>query len=330
MRAIIYGVGAVGGVVAAALARSGQEVIGIARGAMLDAIQTDGLRLRAPEHDFVARFDCVAHPSEIHFHPDDMILLTMKTQDCGAALHTLFAAGVRDQPIFCLQNGIANERMALRHFPNVHGVTVMLPATYLTPGEVGVHVTPCFGMFDVGRYPTGTDAADQIFTEAMEAANIKAFASAKVMESKLGKLRMNLGNIVQAALPIGQSAPDIVKLLQAEFDAVAAKAGLKWIDVSDDERRMEFIQPGEIAGFTRIGGSTSQSIARGATSIETDYLNGEVVLMGRLHDIPTPLNEKTKHVADAVLRAGGKRGVFSSEALFAALVGGKRTVSNNE
>ncbi|MFL4997556.1 MAG: ketopantoate reductase family protein, partial [Microvirga sp.] len=46
MRIIVYGVGAIGGTVAAALALSGQEVIGIARGAHLKAIQSDGLLLR--------------------------------------------------------------------------------------------------------------------------------------------------------------------------------------------------------------------------------------------------------------------------------------------
>jgi 2-dehydropantoate 2-reductase len=40
----------------------------------------------------------------------------------------------------------------------------------------------------------------------------------------------------------------------------------------------------------RPGGSTFQSLARGGT-VEVDYLNGEIVLLGRLHDVPTPVNE---------------------------------------
>ena len=46
MRIIVYGVGAIGGTVASAVALSGQEVVGIARGAQLRAIREGGLVLR--------------------------------------------------------------------------------------------------------------------------------------------------------------------------------------------------------------------------------------------------------------------------------------------
>jgi len=63
MRVVVCGVGAVGGVLAAALTRAGTEVIGIARGAQLDAIRENGLLVRSPNEDFAARFDCAASPS---------------------------------------------------------------------------------------------------------------------------------------------------------------------------------------------------------------------------------------------------------------------------
>ncbi len=47
---------------------------------------------------------------------------------------------------------------------------------------------------------------------------------------------------------------------------------------------------GEVAGVVRTGGSTTQSLARGTGSVETDWLNGEIVLLGRLHGVPTPAN----------------------------------------
>ena len=97
-------------------------------------------------------------PAEIDWRADDAILLTMKTQDTLPALERLRAAGVAGQPIFCVQNGVANERMALRRFPNVHGVTVMMPASFLSPGEVAAFSTPRHGIFDIGRFPRGSDA----------------------------------------------------------------------------------------------------------------------------------------------------------------------------
>ena len=170
MRTIVYGVGAIGGTVAAALALSGQEVVGIARGAQLAAVRAGGLLLRTPEASTRARFPCVADPEEIAFGPDDAILLTMKTQDTPAALERLRAAGVAGQPIFCVQNAVANERMALRHFASVHGVTVMMPASFVTPGEVVVTSSPRYGIFDIGRYPAGSDADDARLAAALDAA----------------------------------------------------------------------------------------------------------------------------------------------------------------
>jgi 2-dehydropantoate 2-reductase len=45
-----------------------------------------------------------------------------------------------------------------------------------------------------------------------------------------------------------------------------------------------------VAGATRGGGSTWQAW-RGA-GVETDYLNGEIALLGRLHGVPTPANAR--------------------------------------
>ena len=60
-----------------------------------------------------------------------------------------------------------------------------------------------------------------------------------------------------------------------------------------------------IEGRRRLGGSTWQSLARG-TPVEVDYLNGEIVLLGRLHGVPAPVNEllcRATHAAVAARRA---------------------------
>ena len=68
MRFIIYGVGAIGGALAVDLNRNGYEVVGIARGAQLEALRRDGLRLRTPEGDLHARFDTVPHPGDVEWY----------------------------------------------------------------------------------------------------------------------------------------------------------------------------------------------------------------------------------------------------------------------
>ena len=65
MRAVIYGAGAIGGTVAAALHRSGTDVVAIARGAHLDVIRDQGLRFVAPGIDERLPVPAVADPAEI-------------------------------------------------------------------------------------------------------------------------------------------------------------------------------------------------------------------------------------------------------------------------
>jgi 2-dehydropantoate 2-reductase len=301
MRIIIMGVGAVGGTMAVGLAASGHEVVGIARGDQLQAIQDRGLVLRTPQGDTQARFPCVASPDQIDWRPDDMMILTVKGQHTSAALDQLVASGLTDQPLFCAQNGVDNERQALRRFANVHAITVMLPATYLTPGEVLCHGAPKPGYFDIGRYPQGLDASDRALAGALEVAGFGGYAVENVMASKYGKLLMNLQNIAEAA--VGPGFRPIAEQMRAEARSVLAVAGIAHRDMGgNDPRRTTVMQVTDIPGAPRPGSSTTQSLERGTGSVETDYLNGEICLLGRLHGVPTPANDWGMTIAARMVR----------------------------
>ncbi len=60
-----------------------------------------------------------------------------------------------------------------------------------------------------------------------------------------------------------------------------------------------------VAGQDRVAGSSWQSLARGTGNIETDFLNGEIVLLGRLHGIPTPANLTLQRLANHLASGGG-------------------------
>jgi 2-dehydropantoate 2-reductase len=290
MRYIVYGVGAIGGTIAAGLALAGEEVAGIARGAQLDAIGSRGLLFRTPERVTTVAFPCYAAPSELELRDDDVIFLTMKGQNTAAALERLLAAGAREQPIFCMQNGVANERAALRFFPNVYGVTVIMPSVYLVPGEVNVFCVPSYGILFCGRYPAGRDARLDDICARLTRANFGAFADDDVMAAKHGKLLLNLRNVIEAALGPETDSARFYAPVRAEAEAVYLGARIMARDVEKDPRRGQLMQLRDIEGVSRTGGSSTQSLVRGAGSIETDYLNGEIVLQGRLNGVPTPLN----------------------------------------
>lgn len=320
MRIIVHGIGAVGGTLAAALALAGHEVAGIARGAQLQAVRERGLLLRTPDAVRTARFDCVAAPAGIAFRPDDMVILAMKTQDTGPALAQLRDAGLSTQPIFCAQNGVENERMALRLFPNVHAVTVMMPCDFLVPGEVAAFGAPKIGLFDIGRAAGGSDAADTALAEALDSAGFGGFVQDDAMASKYGKLLLNLANMVDAALGRDPANAPILARLRDEAEAALAAAGIVWRDVgSGDPRREALMRIVPITGIERAANSSAQSLARGTGSIETDYLNGEISLLGRLHGVPTPGNDWFGMLGARMVREGLAPGAVPRAEALAAL-----------
>lgn len=322
MRFIVYGVGAIGGTLAAKLGASGAEVAGIARGAQLEALRRDGLLLRTPSGETRHRFPVVAHPGELALRPDDIVLLAVKSQDTVAALEALGEAGVREQAIVCAQNGVSNEREALRRFANVYAMLVVMPATFIRAGEVAAFGAPHAGLFDIGRYPSGTDATVTGIVDALNAADFAAFAQQQPMHSKYGKLLMNLGNVVDAAAGDTEQNTDLLKRARAEGEAVLRAAGIAFSDMGpDNERRRRLMQVRKVEGAERVGSSSAQSLARGAGSIETDYLNGEIVLLGRLHGVPTPVNEGLCRLGRLLLaqrRPAGSLSLAEIESIIAA------------
>ncbi len=98
---------------------------------------------------------CRSARPRISWTADDVLLLATKTQDTEAALDTLASVAPPTLPIFCVQNSVANERMASDRFANVYGVFVWCPTDYLTPGLVKIWCAPKSGILHIGRYPTG-------------------------------------------------------------------------------------------------------------------------------------------------------------------------------
>jgi len=101
-------------------------------------------------------------------------------------------------------------------------------------------------------------------------------------------------------------------------DRVFDAAGLPYASLAESEARYAAVHPRPIEGAKRAGGSTWQSLARGARSLETDYLNGEIVLLGRLHGVATPVNALLQRLgADAARRglAPGSMPLAELEAL---------------
>jgi len=80
MKFCIYGAGAVGGLIAGWLARSGETVSVVARGAQLDAIRAKGLRIRDRETGRVDSFPVKAESDPTALGPQDYVVVAVKGQ----------------------------------------------------------------------------------------------------------------------------------------------------------------------------------------------------------------------------------------------------------
>lgn len=296
MRYIIYGAGGIGGVVGGRLAQHGYDVELIARGAHAAAIREHGLRIDFPDSNELLHLPVAESPAEITFTGDDVVLLAVKSQDTSAALDALALAAPPELPVVCLQNGVANERMALRRFANVYAVPVLCPTGHLEPGVVVGYSTPISGIFDIGRFPSGSDDVCATVAAALSSSAMVSVVRDDVMRWKYAKLLNNLGNAIEALCGPGENSLD--GTVRAEGEAVFRAAGIDFASQAEDrERRGDLIRIRPVRGKRRGGGSTWQSFTRGIGRIETDYLNGEVVQLGRLHGVPTPVNEAVQRIA---------------------------------
>jgi 2-dehydropantoate 2-reductase len=312
MRYVIVGAGAIGATIGGLLAESGQEVLLIARGAHLDALRNTGLRLAMPERELHLPLPAF-NLTELELAAGDVLILTVKSQHSAEVLTQLARLPIgsstagQDAHIFCGQNGVSNEPAALRFFAHVHGGSVNLPATHLQPGQIDAEGSPFSGVIQVGRYPNGSDDVDVQVAADLNAANITATVRADVMPWKRAKLLRNLGNALEVLTGPAPDQRDArrevrARLMQEGRDCFAA-AGLAVIDeVAYDTEIGARAQPTVIAGRTRPGGSTWQSVQRGQGSVETDFLNGEIVRLGRVHGVATPVNEAVQVRMWAVMR----------------------------
>ncbi|MEV4532685.1 2-dehydropantoate 2-reductase [Asanoa sp. NPDC049518] len=322
MRWVIVGAGAVGGVVGGRLAAAGQDVVLVARGAHLDAIRRDGLRLHSPEGRQTLRLPTVGAVTEHEWRPGDVAVLAVKGMDTPDVLRPLAAVAPPETPVLCLQNGVANERAALRLFPNVYGVWVILPATHLAPGVVVAHSAPTPGGLDLGRVPGGVDDTATALAAGLREAGFVSEPRADIMRWKYVKLLMNLGNAIQALCgPEAEGIDEVDALLRAEATEVLRVAGIDVATAEEDaERRKGLLTIKPVEGTPRGGGSSWQSLARGTGTVEADYLNGEIVLLGRLHGVATPANELVRQLVNRAAREGTRPGALTP-AEFLDLVG---------
>jgi 2-dehydropantoate 2-reductase len=336
-RYVIIGAGAIGGAVGGLLARQGSDVLLVARGDHGRALIENGLTMRCPDGTFTVPAPAVTGPDGVRLAVDDVLVLATKTQQADAAISQWADVGVYDGdrlvgraaellPIFTALNGVASEEIALRYFDRVFAVCVWFPAVMIEPGEVIIRAEGLRGMFHIGRYGAAEDpGADAALLARMQAdwgaAGCAITLPDAVMAWKYRKLISNLGNVFGALLDDTGGAEDLMTAVRVEGREVLEVAGIA-VTSDEEERaaRQGAAKMKPVPGVPdKLGSSTWQSLARGTGTIETDYLNGEIALIGRRIGHPAPINSRLSALARRAARNGLRPGDLTLDELRASL-----------
>jgi 2-dehydropantoate 2-reductase len=278
-------------VVGGHLALTGTDVILIGRPGHVNTIRQHGLRFVTPLGTHNLQLPAVTGPDRIKFTPDDVVLLCTKGQNTDEALHDLHAV-VADIPVFCFQNGVRNEEIATTYFPRVYGTMVRVGGVYVTDGEVTARRDPP-GWLIMGCYPTGIDNLVETVAERLRTAGFIVLVTPDVMPYKWGKLMGNLANSIVAITSTRDGDFDrVFRATQGEARELLAQAGIRW--VSNQQLAEEWpdsaVRPRHILQVDAQS-STWQSLARRQGTIETEFLNGEIVRLAERLGTRAPINE---------------------------------------
>jgi 2-dehydropantoate 2-reductase len=307
MRIIIYGAGAIGNAVGGHLAKAGQDIVLIGRPNHVKAVNDSGLKLIRPEKTYTLTIPAVTTPAEIKFKKGDVLFLCMKGQNTQEALTDL-KKEIKDIALFCFQNGVRNEEIASAQFAQVYGAMVTVGGTFVKDGEV-ICPFDAPGLLIMGKYPGGNDEILESVAAALRAAGFTVTTTTDVMSYKWGKLVENLGNAVDAITDSNRSEiNDIIRAVRDEAKEVLLKAGISWKPQHEVLKDYPSIVPPQ--GITKFEGSTWQSLKRRQGSVETDFLNGEIVRVAARLDLNAPINGKLQIIAELMAKNGDLPGKY--------------------
>jgi 2-dehydropantoate 2-reductase len=292
MRIAVMAAGAVGGYFGARLAAAGHDVVFFARGAHLDAIRRNGLKIESPLGDLHLK-NVQATDDAAGIAPVDVALFAVKlwdTERAGEQLRPLVGPRTR---VITVQNGIDSvERLA----PILGDAAVVGGATYVVtvitePGLIR-HSSP-FARIVCGRLDGRPDGVLDRYVEDIRAAGIEIAVSEKIQTELWKKFVILSGSSAVTSstrLPLGpiRSDPDTRALyfkLIGEAIEVGKAAGIAFPPNLHEEmeRALESFPP-------TMKASMAHDLDRG-NRLELDWLSGKVVALGRALGVPTPANE---------------------------------------
>ncbi|MCU1439890.1 MAG: 2-dehydropantoate 2-reductase [Rhodoglobus sp.] len=313
----VIGAGAVGGAIAALLARGGHDLEVTARGDHLAAIRDQGLRLTGAWGDHTAFVEA----NETLTRGPELVIVATKVQDAAAAIRDNIQL-LRGVPVVVVQNGLDGIAIAKAASPrsDVVGALATFATSYVSPGEIAI-TTPGPTYLGVAAEENDVPAryAARVLDAVMPTTVIPNFAGAQWT-----KLVINQINALPAIT--GLSAQEVIsrwplrRIMTASMRenvriGLASHVHFETLQTLSHRRLRLFaampLWVGQVLPALmgrRLGkrpnpGSTLQSIRRGKPT-EIDYLNGAVVHAAEKIGRTAPVNARLVELVHAVERSG--------------------------
>jgi 2-dehydropantoate 2-reductase len=291
MRIAVVGAGGTGGYFGGLLARAGQDVTFIARGAHLEALRARGLTVESRlAGTFTLPVKATDAPNEVS--PVDLILFCVKTYDADTAAESIRPLIHPDTMLLSLQNGIDNEERIARLTGHASGIGAVayVTSTIKAPGVVAQTSGP--GKIIFGELSGGESVRTERLRDLLQRARITAEVHPDiriVLWQKFLFICAFSGVTAVTRLPIGTILADsatraLFRGTSEEVEAIVRAGG---IDLPADCVEQAMVTAAAAEPWAH--GSLYGDLA-GGRRLELESLNGEVVRRGREHSVSTPLN----------------------------------------
>ena len=293
MRFGIVGAGGIGGFLAARLMAGGEDVALLARGAHLEAIKSNGLRILDPDGDITVHPEIGADASVLG--APDVIVLAVKGHQLEDAISQIAPVVGADTRVVPFQNGVDAPEMVARAFGSDHAWmgTARVFANITAPGEITRYGAPksfTFGTLDGAQKdpqlvetqrrwraagidaPSHDDVRVELWTK---------FVIFNVASSLTAAARQRFGVLRQHPETV-----ELAKRLLSEGIAVAHASGVPLPDEVFDTVLDGFMNVWPAEGWT----STAHDITQGR-ALEIDYTCGAVARRGRALGVDVTASE---------------------------------------
>lgn len=288
MRIVMFGAGGVGGYFGGRLLQAGADVSFVARGAHLDALRRDGLRLVSPKGDAsLTGIRAAADPAELGVA--DVVFLTVKLYDVEAAAQAVGPLLGPSTMVVTLQNGVEAPAMAARHLPPGHvaGGVAYVAAVIAEPGLIR-HTA--LDALIVGELDGAMSPRLAALTEVASRAGFSFTATPDIRQAlwlKFARLSVFSGMTAATRSPLGvlRGSPATFAMVEAAVDEALAVGRAHGVALGPGARD-------EVFGMYRnmppqAKSSMLEDLERGKR-LELPWLSGAVVRLGREVGVPTP------------------------------------------